>query len=115
MRYSVGQKEMIVHPGWRSFRMPLQRAGARECRAPGGGPPKTLTPSAKRPVVALLVDESDEWLRIYNEGRLHEALGSVPPLHFRPRLSCGTSLFTTNRSTWPVSAAVRSMGRVAYL
>jgi hypothetical protein len=28
---------------------------------------------------------SDEWLRVYNERRPHEALGSVPPVHFRPR------------------------------
>ena len=27
----------------------------------------------------------DEWLRIYNEWRPHEALGSVPSIHFRPR------------------------------
>jgi hypothetical protein len=28
---------------------------------------------------------SDEWLRFYNERWPQEALGSVPPVHFRPR------------------------------
>ena len=36
---------------------PLQRAGPGECRPPGGRAPKTLAPSAKRQVVALLVEE----------------------------------------------------------
>jgi Integrase core domain len=35
--------------------------------------------------VAEVQGLSDEWLRIYSERRPHEALGSVPPVHFRPR------------------------------
>ena len=35
--------------------------------------------------VAEVQGLSDEWLGIYNERRPHEALGSVPPVHFRPR------------------------------
>jgi putative transposase len=36
--------------------------------------------------VAEVQDLSDEWLRIYNERRPHEALGSAPPIQFRPRV-----------------------------
>ncbi len=40
---------------------------------------------------------SDEWLRTYNERRPHEALGSVPPVTFRPRA------VRPRESTTPVS------------
>lgn len=47
--------------------------------------------------VAEVQGLSDEWLRIYNERRPHEALGSVPPIQFRPRV------VRRHESTIPVS------------
>jgi putative transposase len=44
--------------------------------------------------VAEVQGLSDEWLRIYNERRPHEALGSVPPVHFRPRAVPGREPMT---------------------
>jgi putative transposase len=47
--------------------------------------------------VTEVQDLSDEWLRIYNERRPHEALGSAPPIHFQPRA------VLRRESTTPVS------------
>jgi putative transposase len=36
-------------------------------------------------------DISDAWLRIYNEERPHEALGSMPPARFRAPIESRTT------------------------